>query len=302
VIDANPEAIIVGSPLDGSRNPAGTKMGDGLEEITGVITYAFGFYRILPLTAIKIATPADATASPTSLLSKGTCKGITMGDYNAENLSPSSSHLPLVADHIVSYLKTPDIIFLQEIQDNNGATNDAVVDANATLAAVASAVESLSGVVYDYININPVDGEDGGQQGGNIRVAYLYRPDVVALHKPNPGGSLDANEVLPGPELKYNPGRIDPANSAWDSSRKPLAAMWKTVDGTESVFFTVNVHFASKGGSTTYHGDARPPVNGVVGPRTRQAEVAGVGFMITGAGMESKQANSISGVYQQDPR
>jgi predicted extracellular nuclease len=274
--DANPEAIIIGSPLDGSQNPNGTKMGDELEDITGVVTYASGFYRILPLTALKVVTAADPTVSPTNLVSKGTCNGITIADYNAENLSPSSSHLPLVANQIVNYLKTPDIIFLQEIQDNNGATNDDMVDANTTLAAVTSAIESLSGVVYDFIEVDPVDDQDGGEPGGNIRVAYLYRPDVVELYKPNQGASLDANEVLPGPELKYNPGRIDPTNSVWDNSRKPLAAMWRTVKGTESIFFTINVHFASKGGSTTYHGDARPPINGVVGPRTRQAEVAGV--------------------------
>ena len=59
-------------------------MGDELEEITGVVTYAFGFYRILPLTAIQIVTPADPAVSPTSLVSRGTCKGITIGDYNTD--------------------------------------------------------------------------------------------------------------------------------------------------------------------------------------------------------------------------
>ena len=184
--------------------------------------------------------------------------------------------MPLVANQIASYLKTPDIVFLQEIQDKNGDTNDEAVDANATLAAVTSAIKSLNGVVYDFINIDPVDDQDGGQPGGNIRVAYLYRPDVVELYKPKLGGSLDANQVLPGPELKYNPGRIDPTNSAWDDSRKPLVAMWRTVNGTGNIFFTVNVHFASKGGSTSLHGDARPPINGVIEPRLRQAKIAGV--------------------------
>jgi hypothetical protein len=30
-----------------------------------------------------------------------------------------------VAKHIIDYLKTPDLMFLQEVQDDNGAINDA---------------------------------------------------------------------------------------------------------------------------------------------------------------------------------
>ncbi|GKT86283.1 LOW QUALITY PROTEIN: endonuclease/exonuclease/phosphatase family protein [Colletotrichum tofieldiae] len=255
--DSNPEAIVIGSPLDGTKNPE-SKMGDQLAEVTGVVTYAFGFYRILPLTAITVAKNATNDAPPPP--SRGDCRGITVGDYNVENLSPSSAHLPAVAAHIVDYMKTPDLIFVQEVQDNNGATNNGVVSSNVTLSTLAAEIEARSGAVYDFVVIDPVDGKDGGQPGGNIRVAYLYKPDVVELWKPNPGGSLDANEVLPGPALKYNPGRIAPASSAWDASRKPLAAAWRAVKGPQNkIFFTVNVHFASKGGSSSLHGDPRPP-------------------------------------------
>lgn len=123
--DANPEAIVIGSPLDGTRNPTDTKMGDSIEEITGVVTYAFGFYRILPTTAITVTksqTPALPPAS--TLVSSGTCDGITFGAYNVENLAPSSDHHPDLANHIVNYMNSPDIIFVQEVQDNNGPTND----------------------------------------------------------------------------------------------------------------------------------------------------------------------------------
>ncbi|KAK0370731.1 endonuclease/Exonuclease/phosphatase [Colletotrichum limetticola] len=273
--DSNPEAIIIGSPLDGTKNPE-SKMGDELTEITGIVTNAFGFYRILPLTGITIAKNATNNAPATTLVSRGDCRGITVGDYNVENLSPTVAHLPSVAAHIVDYLKTPDLVFVQEIQDDNGATNNGVVSSNLTLSTLTAAIETKSGVAYDWVVIDPVDGKDGGQPGGNIRVAYLYKPDVVELYKPNPGGALDANEVLEGPALKYNPGRIDPTNTAWDASRKPLVAQWRAVNGpVNKTFFTVNVHFASKGGSSSLHGDPRPPVNGVVNPRIEQAKITG---------------------------
>lgn len=124
--DANPEAIMIGTPLDGTTNPTTTKMGDTIEQITGIVTYAFGFYRILPLTAIKVtSSQRPALPSPTKLESSGKCNGITFGAYNVENLAPTSTHLPFLAGHIVNYMKSPDIIFVQEVQDDNGPTNDA---------------------------------------------------------------------------------------------------------------------------------------------------------------------------------
>jgi hypothetical protein len=124
--DANPEAIIIGSPLDGTKNPTTTKMGDSIEEITGVVTYAFGFYRILPKTAIKaIKSQKPELPKPTKLESKGKCEGITVGAYNVENLAPNSTHHGALAAHIVDYMRSPDIIFVQEVQDDNGPTNDA---------------------------------------------------------------------------------------------------------------------------------------------------------------------------------
>lgn len=74
--------------------------------------------------------------------------------------------------------------------------------------------------------------------------------------------------------LSLNPGRIDPLNIAWEETRKPTAALWKTTSGER--FFTVNVHLSSKRDSSSAHGDARPPVNGHVDRRGLQVNVAAV--------------------------
>lgn len=150
-----------------------------------------------------------------------------------------------------------------------------MTSANKTLSTLTTDIITKGGINYSFIDIDPTDGEDGGEPGGNIRNAYLYDPTVIQLHNPNPGSSTDANNVLSGPELKYNPGLIDPDNSAWESSRKPLAAAWEMVDGVD-VFFTVNVHLTSKGGGSSLEGDARPPVNGGVEKRISQAEAIAV--------------------------
>lgn len=277
-LDANPETIIIGTPLDGTRNPTTIKLGDQLADITGVITWQFGFYYILPTTAIQVTNAIQPLLPPpTKLVSTKSCSGLTFGDYNVENMAPTDTkHIADVAGHIVNFLKTPDLLFVQEIQDSSGPTDNGIVDANSTLANLIAAISALGSVTYSSASIDPVNDQDGGQPGGNIRQVYLYNPSVIRLHKPNPGSSTDANEVIStanGPELKFNPGRIEPNNfAAWNSSRKPLVAAWETLDG-KNKFFTVNVHFASKGGSSSLEGDLRPPVNGVIDPRIVQANV-----------------------------
>ncbi|KAJ6559253.1 Endonuclease/exonuclease/phosphatase [Mycena vulgaris] len=275
--DANPEAIILGAPLDGTANPKAA-VGTALSDVVGVITYQFGYYYILPLTAPTVISNPSFVVAPTTLVSSADdlC-AITVGDYNVENMAPTpASHVAAVANHISNALLTPDIMFIQEIQDNSGPTDDGTVSANVTLSALVAAIRANTSVAYSFVEIEPVDGEDGGQPGGNIRQAYLYRPEKLSLVRAPglvAGGSLNATAVVGSatkPVLSLNPGRIDPTNAAWTDSRKPLAAMWKTASG--HTLFTVNLHLVSKGGSTTGHGDARPPVNLPVDQRTSQVE------------------------------
>lgn len=88
-------------------------------------------------------------------------------------MGPASSHLPNVATDIVTHLRTPDIMFLQEIQDNSGETDDGTVDANVTLSTLSAAISSQSTVKYNFTEVISVDDQDGGEPGGNIRPAYL---------------------------------------------------------------------------------------------------------------------------------
>lgn len=90
-------------------------------------------------------------------------------------MSPRSHHIPLVASHIVQYLHSPSIVFLQEIVDDSGAANNGVVSANRTLSALVKAIEKEAGngVKYEFVNVDPENNVDGGKPGSNIRVAYL---------------------------------------------------------------------------------------------------------------------------------
>jgi predicted extracellular nuclease len=75
---------------------------------------------------------------------------------------------------------------------------------------------------------------------------------------------------------RFNPGRLDPNNTVWQSARKPLVAAWQTTTGQH--FITINVHNTAKSsvpGSST-QGDDRPPVNLDVTKRQGQVETIAV--------------------------
>ena len=164
---------------------------------------------------------------------------------------------------IVNNLAAPDIVGLEEIQDDTGPTNDGVVNADATIAKLTSAIQAAGGPTYDFRDIDPVNGQDGGEPGGNIRVGFLFRTDRgLAFAAGTRGDATTPVAVVDGPngpELSLNPGRVAPTNSAWNSSRKPLAAEF-TYKG-HKLFVIVN-HFNSKGGD-----------QGLFGPRSHRSSL-----------------------------
>src|SRR2546425_1789521 len=99
---------------------------------------------------------------------------------------------------------------------------------------LVAAIDEAGGPHYDYRQIDPVDDQDGGEPGGNIRVGFLFRTDRGLAFVDRPGGtSTSAVNVVSGstgPELSFSPGRIDPAKAAFTTSRKPLAGEF-TYDG-----------------------------------------------------------------------
>jgi uncharacterized protein len=191
-----------------------------------------------------------------------------------ENLDPGDGSFARHADLIVNHLRSPDVLAIEEIQDNNGAVNDAVTDASVTWNKLIAAIQAAGGPVYQYRQIDPVDDRDGGEPGGNIRVGFLFRTDrgVSFIDRPG-GGSTNGTAVInnmSGPQLSFSPGRVDPQNPAWSDSRKPLAGEFR-MHG-KKVFVIAN-HFNSKGGDQPLFGRFQPPTRSSEAQRHAQAQV-----------------------------
>ncbi|WP_234539723.1 endonuclease/exonuclease/phosphatase family protein [Streptomyces shenzhenensis] len=173
---------------------------------------------------------------------------LAVATYNVENLDPSDGTFAAHAAAIVNNLQSPDIVSLEEIQDNNGAKDDGTVAADVTVNKLIDAIVAAGGPKYDWRSIDPVNDQDGGEPGGNIRQVFLFNPERVSFVDRAGGDSTTAvgvTDVHGKAQLTASPGRVDPADPAWKTSRKPLAGEF--VFRGKTVFVIAN-HLNSKGG------------------------------------------------------
>ncbi|QLE71545.1 endonuclease/exonuclease/phosphatase [Streptomyces rectiverticillatus] len=199
---------------------------------------------------------------------------LAVATYNVENLSPKTPQAKFdrLAAALVANLAAPDIVALEEVQDDNGTTDDGTVDAGHTLRKLTDAIKAAGGPAYEWRQISPVNGQDGGQPGGNIRTAFLFNPARVSFTDTPGGDSTTAVKAVRAggkAALTASPGRIDPGNAAWANSRKPLAGQF-TFRG-ERVFVIAN-HFNSKGGDQGVDSRFQPPARPSEVQRHEQAK------------------------------
>ncbi|WP_409299401.1 endonuclease [Peribacillus sp. SCS-26] len=266
-MDYNPERITI----DINDEKFVAKMGDRFKgSIGGVVSYGFSAYKVLSDKAELPQFVEGGNERETTSISADN-KKLTVASYNVENFSAQDADAKVtkLAQAIVSNLNQPDIIGLTEMQDNDGETNSGNTDAGESFATLINKIKELGGAAYSYTDIAPENNKDGGAPGGNIRVGFLYKADRVTLA---PGTKGTATEAVgfENHKLTLNPGRIDPTNPAFQSSRKPLAAQFSFKG--RSVIVVAN-HFNSKGGDTPLFGKVQPPV---LGSEVQRMKIAGI--------------------------
>ena len=253
--DFNPERIQIDDDLirPTSSSPV-VNVGAQLGDITGVVSYNFNNYEVLATAPISVTS--NTLSRETTTLA-GTAGQLTVATFNVENLDPSdgAAQFNSLGQAIVNNLKSPDILNLEEIQDNNGPVNDSVVDASVTFRTLIDAIAAAGGPTYEFRQINPVDDRDGGEPGGNIRVGFLFNPDRVGFVE----GSL---QRLTDTNLSDG--------DAFANSRKPLVSTF-TFNGQDVT--VVGNHFNSKGGDRPLFGPNQPPLLSSEIQRNQQATI-----------------------------
>ncbi len=258
--DFNPERVILDDVLAPTPD---LNTGDRfVTDPVGVLDYSFGNFKLL-ITADPGRVDNGLAREVTSQADR---QELTVATFNVENLSPldPDAKVSALAAQIVTNLRSPDIVAIEEMQDNTGPTNDGVVAADLSWQRLIDAIVAAGGPRYDYRQIDPQNNADGGVPGGNIRVGFLFRAggDLRFMDRPGGDAVTDTDVTRQGQDarLTISPGRITDAriggDAAFADTRKSLVGEFRYRGQT--VFVVVN-HFSSKGDDRPLYGHFQPP-------------------------------------------
>ena len=296
-VDFNPERVFLQAPRPGAASAPSSPPTNGLLNVDtnvgdrfpgvmeGVLDYNFGNFKLL-VTTVPAHVDGGLAKEVTALSSGG--DRLTVASFNVENLDPADGAAKFagLAAVIVHNLLTPDVMGLEEIQDNNGPTDNGVTDADVTINTLIQAIVDAGGPRYEFRQINPINDQEGGEPGGNIRVGFLFNTARVQfVDRVGPGstptGNTSAVNAGGTADIDSSPGRLqDPdittavypggAVNAFTASRRPLVGEF--VFNGNTVFVIAN-HFNSKGGDDPLFGRFQPPRFGSENQRREQARI-----------------------------
>jgi hypothetical protein len=268
--DVNPDVIELDFSDFAMPAPAGlitsASMGDTLGDVTGILDFDFTDLKLFVTDAITLGTETTPVQEVTTIVADA--RALSVATFNVENLDPTdgAQRFTDIANAIATNLKAPDILTIEEIQDNNGAaagdgTSPTGTDASMTWQMLVDAVNAATGERYSWVDELPAYNAEGGEPGGNIRVGFLYNTNRVQL------GDLAADATIAqrraytdrigdaardaGDRLAYDDGQIAAAINAadWTNTRKSLLGEL-SFNGND-VYVLAN-HLPSKGGSGTF--------------------------------------------------
>jgi len=262
--DINPDIIEVDFSGFAIDAPAGLAdsltMGDKLGDITGIIDFDFTDRKLF-VTNIDPAQFTDTVPEQETTQLGTDTRALTVATFNVENLDPGdgAARFAAIANAIANNLHAPDIISIEEMQDNNGADPTGGSDASVTWQMLVNALNAaVPGAHYQWVDQAPVPGSEGGEPGGNIRVGFLYNTDRVQLGNLAADATIeerrqytdrigdgvrDAGDLI-GFSDNMVADQINPAD--WSGTRLSLLGQF-TFNGN-TVYVTAN-HFPAKGGS-----------------------------------------------------
>jgi predicted extracellular nuclease len=268
--------------------------------LTGPLNYRVESYQINVNHPIEIEDSSFALRSSRLSPQAGHITIMTLNGFNLDTHIESGSlvmnpgkdvdddrgdgRFRTLAQAVVRQGMVPDIVALQEIQDNDGAEMTTVVDASETYLELIKHIRQLGGAKYRWVDIAPGVGADGGQPGGSIRNGYLYNPERVALIE-STVRSIGINEKV------------------YEGSRKSLLAHFREKESGREVA-CINVHLASKRHQNSIFAPEQPGIDARLPVRIKQAGIIadelaklrrkGVEYYVTGDFNDTEESETLA--------
>jgi predicted extracellular nuclease len=289
--DINPDIIELDFSGFAMPAPAGLReqvsMGDTIGTISGIVDFDFTDRKLFVTEWDSSQFVNRQPVQETTALGND-ARALTVATFNVENLDPldGQAKFDAIAQAIATNLNSPDIVMIEEIQDNNG-TGTGTTDASLTWQMLVDALNArVPGAKYQWVDQPPVNNSEGGQGNGNIRVGFLYDTNRVQL------GDLAADAPIEerrkwtdrigdglkdeGDLIQFNDSMVaaEINTGDWSSTRKSLLAQF-TFNG--NTVFAVANHFTAKPGSGDFWQfdqdiAAGQPANAGFEKRVQQAE------------------------------
>jgi hypothetical protein len=264
--DTNPDIIELDFSGFANPYPAGQlekmSMGDGLGDVTGIVEFDFTDRKLF-VTNINPESYQDTVPARETTTLGNDDRSLTVATFNVENLDPGdgAARFEALAGIIADNMNSPDIVIIEEMQDNNGeaqGTTDASIGWQMLVDALNAKVP---GANYQWVDQEPVNNSEGGAPGGNIRVGFLYDTNRVQLGDLAPDATIAERRQFTdrigdgvrdsGDRILFSDdmiaGEINTAD--WSGTRKSLLAQF-TFNG-QTVFVAAN-HFPAKSGSGNF--------------------------------------------------
>ncbi len=254
------------------------RVGDTIEgEVSGVMTYSknlFGggsYSMVMPDLETKFSKYVAATIgreseidfglrSKSSFVTKNSSsedRALTMATFNVENLAGYDSfRLKHIANVVRNHMFCPDVIGFVEIQDYDGQGFTGDISGELTLKRLIEMANCETN--YDTINLDPFENAEGGQPGGNIRVAYLYNKEKLGFKSKLPKlGFLPQAAMSANTEagLLYNPAKIGQFEASFENTRRSLVVEFQW---NQKNIYMILSHLKSKVGDTDPWGAIQP--------------------------------------------
>jgi len=234
---SNPAEIIY--PTGGLSASNTLRAGDTVNNITGVVDYSYGNYRIIPVEEPSFISSNARKAAPQ--LSEGNLRIASfnvLNYYNGDGLgggfptprgADTAEEFERQRGKTISAISTmkADIIGLLEMENDGFGEHSAIQDLVNGLNAVAP-----TDVHYSFVNPHiPADAETGIEKlgGDSIKVAIIYNDKAVA--------EFGTTAYLTGWPFEYH-------------NRPPMVQTFRAIETGERLTVAIN-HFRSKGCSSS---------------------------------------------------